>query len=149
VGSRFRAGDRVQTSLGKGVVREGGNSGRLIVEIRGRSVVLEERAVAWLDTPKHPSGKEKGVPAPESATHSARRPAADVDLHGLTVEEALARAEQALNDALLADCSELRLIHGKSSGRIRASLHNRLRAIPTVRAFCLDPRNPGVTVVSL
>ena len=145
--SRFRPGDLVQTPLGKGVVRESRNNGRLIVEIGSRSVVLEERAVAPLDAPKQPAGKKKR--APEPAPLPARRPAADVDLHGLTVEEALARAEQALNDAMLADVSELRLIHGRSGGRIRAALHRRLREIPTVRAFRLDPRNPGVTVVSL
>jgi len=72
-----------------------------------------------------------------------------VDLHGLTVEEALVRAEHALNDAMLADCAELRLIHGRSGGRIRAALHRRLSEIPSVRGFGLDPRNAGVTVVRL
>jgi DNA mismatch repair protein MutS2 len=80
---------------------------------------------------------------------SARRAPAEVDLHGLTVEEALVRAERALDDALLADCSELRLIHGKSGGRVRAALHRRLLDIGAVRAFRLDPRNAGVTIVSL
>lgn len=72
-----------------------------------------------------------------------------MDLHGLTVEEALGRAERALSEALLADLVELRLIHGRSGGRIRAALHQRLRQIPSVRAFGLDPRNEGVTIVRL
>jgi DNA mismatch repair protein MutS2 len=72
-----------------------------------------------------------------------------VDLHGLTIAEALLRAEHALNDALLADLADLRLIHGRSGGKIRAALHKRLREIPSVRAFALDPRNAGVTVVHL
>jgi DNA mismatch repair protein MutS2 len=150
VDQKFRAGDPVQTPLGKGIVREAGNSGRLTVEIRGRSVVLEERTVASLDAQRPPAGKGKKRPVQATpAPLSARRPAAEVDLHGLTVDEALARAEQALNEALLADCPELRLIHGKSGGRIRAALHRRLREIPTVRAVRLDPGNPGVTIVSL
>jgi len=139
----------VQTPLGKGVVREAGNSGRLTVEIRGRSLVLDESTVASLDTERSRAGKTRR-PAPAlPAPLPARRAAAEVDLHGLTVEEALARAERALNDALLADVPELRLIHGKSGGRIRAALHRRLREISTVRAFRLDPGNPGVTIVSL
>lgn len=73
----------------------------------------------------------------------------EVDLHGLTVVEALARAEQALNDALLADAAELRLIHGRSGGRIRAALHRRLAEIPTVRGFHVDAANAGVTIVRL
>ena len=150
VARRFRAGDPVQTPLGKGVVREAGNRGRLTVEIRGRSVVLGEDAVAPLDAQRPRSAKGKKVPeAASRAPLPTRRRATAVDLHGLTVEEALTRAEQALNEALLADIPELRLIHGKSGGRIRASLHRRLREIRTVRAFRLDPGNPGVTIVSL
>ncbi len=145
---RFTPGDLVQTPLGKGVVREVGNNGRLIVEIGIRSVGLEERTVTPLDTPQQPARRKKGAATPETAPTPSRH-SVDVDLHGLTVEEALARAEQALNDALLADCSELRVIHGKSGGRIRAALHRRLREIPTVRAFRLDPRNPGATIISL
>jgi DNA mismatch repair protein MutS2 len=147
--SRFMAGDPVQTPLGKGVVREARNSGRLVVEIRGRAVVFEETTVTLLDPRKAPSAKRQAAPTTVAADPPEGRRTADVDLHGLTVDEALGRAEQALNDALLADVSELRLIHGKSGGRIRAALHRRLRAIPSIRAFRLDPRNPGVTIVSL
>ena len=59
------------------------------------------------------------------------------------------RAESALSEALLADAEVLRLIHGRSGGRIRAALHRRLRELPGVRAFRLDPRNEGVTIVEL
>lgn len=148
VESGFKPGDRVQTPLGKGVVREARNSGRLVVEIGSRSVVLEERTVAPLGAPKRSALKETLTAAPV-VDPPIRGPATAVDLHGLTVEHALARADQALNDALLAGCPELRLIHGRSGGRIRAALHRRLREIPTVREFRLDPANPGVTIVSL
>jgi dsDNA-specific endonuclease/ATPase MutS2 len=150
VASRFRSGDFVQTPLGKGVVREARNNGRLIVEIGSRAVVIEERTVAPVAAPKPPAGKKKRV-APDSGAAPPRgdHSVAEIDLHGLTVDEALARAEQALNDALLAARTELRLIHGRSGGRIRAALHARLNNIGAVRAFRLDPRNPGVTIVSL
>jgi DNA mismatch repair protein MutS2 len=74
---------------------------------------------------------------------------AEIDLHGCTVEEALAKVEDALNEALLADVAQLRFIHGRSGGRIRAALHQRLRDIRTVRHFLIDPRNDGVTIVEL
>ena len=148
--SRFTAGDGVQTPFGKGVVREARNNGRLLIEVNRRSVVLEESTVTPLDTRRKSTGAKTSArkAAPRLPPPPARCAPGEVDLHGLVVEEALIRAEQAVNDALLADLSELRLIHGRSSGRIRASLHRRLREIPTVRAFCLDPRNAGVTIVS-
>ena len=149
VKSGLRPGALVQTPLGKGVVREVRNNGRLVVEIGNRSVLVEERTVAPLDTPHRPASKRTLSPPAPMADPPAQHPATAVDLHGLTVEDALARAEHALNAALLAGAPELRLIHGRSGGRIRAALHRRLREIPTVLAFRLDPANPGVTIVSL
>lgn len=145
--SRFLVGDAVQTPMGKGTVREARNNGRLLVEISGRSMVLDEGAVAPLEARKQ-SARRAEAPAPAPPLRE-RRSAAELDLHGLTVDEALARVEQALSDALLANRSELRLIHGQSGGRIRGALHRWLRSIPTVRSFQLDPRNAGVTIVSL
>ena len=140
----------VQTPLGRGIVRQLRGRGRVLVEVNGRAVELDERALTPVDPP---SGRirKKRVPAPEVP---AGPPAGggeafpDVDLHGLTVEEAMSRVDRVLNDALLSDAHELRLIHGRSGGRIRGALHRRLAAIPTVRAFRLDPRNAGVTIVN-
>jgi DNA mismatch repair protein MutS2 len=149
--SNFAPGESVQTPLGKGIVRETRRNGRLLVEINGRAVVLDAIVVARIDT-SNTSARKKRAPQPapaSSAEPQMPRASAEVDLHGLTVEEALARAERHLNDALLGDLSELRLIHGKGSGRIRAALHRRLGEISAVRAYRLDPRNPGVTIVNL
>ena len=146
------AGDAVQTPLGKGVVREARKNGRLVIEVKGRTVVLDERTVTPLDTASRSTRRTKtSARALVSGLPEPRMPGApaEVDLHGLTVVEALAKVERAVNDALLADRSELRLIHGRSGGRIRTSLDHWLRGIPTIRAFHLDPRNAGVTIVSL
>jgi dsDNA-specific endonuclease/ATPase MutS2 len=149
--STFSIGDSVQTPLGKGVVRDVRNRGRLLVEIDGRAAVFDASAVRLAELPKS-RGRQKDGPVRQALSSSKRSRegglAADVDLHGLTVEEALARAESAINDALLADVAELRVIHGRSGGRIRAALSRRLREIRAVRAFRIDPRNEGVTIVS-
>lgn len=151
--ARFTTGDAVQTPFGKGVVREVRNNHRLLVDVQGRALVVTEMDVSALDPPRRRARSHN--PASEHATvppalqRQASHVPAEVDLHGLTVEEALARAGQALNDALLAGLAELRLIHGRSGGRIRAALHKELREIPSVRGFRTDPRNEGVTIVSL
>jgi len=150
--STFAVGDQVQTPLGKGVVRDVRNHGRLLVEIDGRAAVFEATAVRLVELPS--SRHRKKTPPPLEPPMPSKRPRAedghvvDVDLHGLTVEEALSRAEAAINEALLADAAALRVIHGRSGGRIRAALHRRLGEMPAVRAFRLDPRNEGVTVIS-
>ena len=39
------------------------------------------------------------------------------------------------------------LIHGRSGGTLKATVHARLVRLPAVSRFRLDPRNPGVTIV--
>ena len=134
--SRFTPGDAVQTRFGKGVVREVRNGGRLMVDVQGRAMIVPESEISVLE----PLRKRARAPL---ATHDgtgrtrpkreSRATPAEIDLHGLTVEEALDRMQQALSDAMLADASELRLIHGRSGGRIRAALERRLRETPSVR----------------
>lgn len=149
--SQFTPGDTVQTRFGKGVVREIRNGDRVTVDVHGRAFVFAESelsAVADRKRSRAPLAAESG-PKRTQPTREARTALAEIDLHGLTVEEALDRVEQALSEALLADLDELRFIHGRSGGHIRAALQRRLRETPGVRKFRLDPRNEGVTIVSL
>ena len=148
----FVAGDAVQTPFGKGVVREVRNGARLLVDVGGRALVITAAEVSKVE-PRRRRGAAKrdeerdatsGSP-PERRAHVP----SEIDLHGLTVEEALARVDDALNDALLGDLAQLRFIHGRSGGRIRAALHARLRGIASVRYFRVDPANDGVTIVEL
>ena len=62
---------------------------------------------------------------------------------------ALARVDDVLNDAILDGVTELRIIHGRSGGRIRGALHKRLREIGAITSFRLDERNAGVTIVNI
>jgi dsDNA-specific endonuclease/ATPase MutS2 len=142
----FGNGDAVQTPLGKGVVREVRNGARLLIEVHGQAVVMEAATVrALFPARRHRQARqEPQAPAPDSG-----RLVIEVDLHGLTVADALTRTDDALDDALRRNADGVRLIHGRSGGRIRSAVHARLRAIPSVRAFRIDPRNEGVTVVTL
>jgi len=70
-----------------------------------------------------------------------------VDLHGLLVEEALARVVDEIDRSLLRGADRVEVVHGKGTGRIRDALHRHLASIPVVAALRLDPKNPGVTWV--
>ena len=72
-----------------------------------------------------------------------------LDLHGLTVEESTEVVAGFLNDAMLAGAAEARIIHGRSGGRLKSSLHAQLKRIASIRGYALDPRNAGVTIVRL
>jgi dsDNA-specific endonuclease/ATPase MutS2 len=146
----FIGGDRVHVpGVGTGTVREVRNGGRYLVAIKERTFVLDGSRLESVSPPHHQ----------RSGTHVPQPPAADdlqrahqkldsLDLHGKTVAEAMEVLDRFLNDALLGSLEEVRVIHGRSGGRVKAAVHQRLRQLPSVRSFRVDPRNPGVTIVT-
>lgn len=151
VAMRFAPGDQVLVALfGKGVVRETRNEGRYLVDVQGRAMVVTADQL----TPVLPRKRASRAVAPAVEAlepHIADAPAApaSIDLHGLTTAEATDALDGFLNDAILAGHTEVRVIHGRSGGRLKAAVHTRLRALPSVRAFRVDPSNPGMTLVRL
>jgi len=148
-GDDVAVGDSVQTPHGKGVVRELRNNGQLLVEVRRRSIIVSAPAWRRLDV-----ASSRVTPrthrAPDGASgRPDRRIVQALDLHGCSVAEAMARVDETLDRALRQDVGELQVIHGRSGGRLRTALHQRLAHISAVRRFRLDPGNPGVTIVTL
>ena len=76
----------------------------------------------------------------------------ELDLRGLTVDEAVARLDRYLDDCLLAGARRVRIIHGTGTGALRRAVRGRLRETGAVRTF--QPAEPheggdGATVVEL
>lgn len=145
----FAAGDPVHVrSLGTGVVREVRNAGNYLVEIKGASLVVAANQLEAIDRVKSARRKvcEPPTPIADRSTPAGAVPV--IDLHGMTTIEAEQAVEQFINDALLEGAVEVRVIHGRSGGRLKSAVHARLERLPPVRGYRLDPRNAGVTVVT-
>ena len=85
--------------------------------------------------------------APERAPGAG---ASEVNLVGLTVDEALPRVDKALDEALLADRHEVRVIHGFGAGKLRKAVGVFLEGHPHVASVRLGAEGRGgVTVVEL
>jgi len=147
----FAPGDLVHVaSLGKGTIREVRNGGSYLVEVKGRAIVTTSSQLKPQELPKKAARAKTAGPTrtpdvyvpPGSATVS-------IDLHGNTVDEAVEAVSEFLNGAFLAGSAEVRIIHGRSGGKLKAAVHSQLRGMPSIRGFALDPHNPGVTVVRL
>ncbi len=99
------------------------------------------------------SGARVRTKTPARADASLQQPSGraatpqSIDLHGKTVDEALEALELFINHALLEGSREVRVIHGRSGGRIKAAVHGYLRQLPAVEGARLDPHNQGVTIV--
>lgn len=84
----------------------------------------------------------------ERNQHPAGRGGPSLDLHGKTVAEAVDALDRFVNDALLGDYDQVRVVHGISGGKVKAAVHQRLRQLPSIRSFRVDPLNQGVTIVT-
>ena len=78
--------------------------------------------------------------------------ASEIDLIGLTVEEALEATNKYLDDALLSNLTTVTLIHGKGTGALRLAVQALLQEHPHVKNFRLGSHGEGgsgVTIVEL
>ena len=100
------------------------------------------------DTPKNTAKKYSvGVKARKSQYISP-----EVDLRGLTVEEAVEKTDKYLDDAYLAGISPVTVIHGKGTGVLRSAIQEFLRKNPHVKDFRIGQYGEGesgVTIVEL
>ena len=76
----------------------------------------------------------------------------EVDLRGMTLNEAIPVVDKAIDDALLAGISQLRLIHGKGTGALRAGLTAYLesnRFVKKLELASIETGGSGATVIDL
>ena len=66
-----------------------------------------------------------------------------IDLHGLTVEEAIARVDKFLNKAFRALLPRVWVIHGKGTGTLRSELRSYLGKHPLVARCSTADANRG------
>ena len=79
-------------------------------------------------------------------------PTNEVHLRRLTVDEALLKLDQYLNDAFMAGLYQVRVIHGKGTGTLRQVIRKQLATHPLVKSYRpgdYGEGGSGVTVVEL
>jgi DNA mismatch repair protein MutS2 len=145
----FVPGDRVHVAgFGTGVVREARNGGRFLIELKGHAMVVAATELAAAEPSRAHKAKPLPEATPDAQSSDASARSVSIDLHGKTVEEALAALDEFLNDALLAGAAAATVIHGRSGGRLKSAVHRRLKELASVHAFRIDPHNPGATIVT-
>jgi DNA mismatch repair protein MutS2 len=74
---------------------------------------------------------------------------ADLNVIGCTREEALARAEKFLDDAVMQDRRSVRLIHGHGTGQLRRAIGEFLANHPLVARYGPAPEDEGGTAITV
>jgi len=124
--------------------------GRLL-ELRGEEALVQVGPVKMTVKAKELTPL-KAQETPKAIGLKPRREVKEVDLRGLTVEEALLEVDSALEEARALGLTTLRLLHGKGTGALRQAIREALRRDKRVETFADAPPHEGghgVTVVVL
>ncbi len=73
----------------------------------------------------------------------------EIDLRGMTLEEALLDADRFLDDAYMAGLNQVSIIHGKGTGVLRAGISDMLRRHRLVKSYRLGRYGEGETGVTI
>lgn len=144
-----------------------------IVEVKGNDVVVQcgilkmtvpmKKCILTKAQPKdseaESSKKRKGF-AKNAASNYAHQmfvsksssAKQEIDVRGMTMDEAIPVVDKAIDDAMLAGIHSLRIIHGKGTGALRAGLTAYLEANRFVRHLetaALEAGGAGATVIEI
>ena len=85
-------------------------------------------------------------------TAKARSISTEIDLRGMTLDDAVEQVDKYLDDAAISGLNEVWVIHGKGTGALRSGIHQYLKSNTRVKSFRLGSYgegDTGITVVVL
>jgi DNA mismatch repair protein MutS2 len=150
--SEIRVGGRVRVrSLGViGEVLSIGGQGEIELAVGGKRMRAPRAELISLGASKpSSSGAVSLAPRPRAQDEGAT---AEINLVGLTVDEALPQVDKFLDNAAISERREVRVIHGFGQGRLRKAVAGLLEGHPHVAAFRLGEGREGgagATIVEL
>ncbi|MCM1498203.1 MAG: endonuclease MutS2 [Clostridium sp.] len=150
----FHLGDRVHiiSMNTEGTVRSLPNQkGEITVQMGILQSTVKITDVEILQEETKQSTKQKTTQYRASVNKSATiKP--EINLLGLTVDEAVMELDKYLDDACLSHLNQVRVVHGKGTGALRKGIHEYLKRQSYVKSFRLGEfgeGDAGVTIVEL
>ncbi len=135
-------------------------TGKVVSVFKGRNEIEMERngfriVVSGADVELIKSAAKmeiKQAPAEKSATEGTFNISNELNLRGMTIDEALRELERYLDYARSSEWREVRIIHGKGSGALKNTVHQYLAGVNFIESYRLGrwgEGDSGVTVVLL
>jgi len=135
----------------KGIVIEPpDNNGETIVQTGIMKITVHVSNLRIVKEPEAIKNEKSGIG--EISKAKAMNISTELDLRGLSLEEAVEKADKYIDDASIAGLRTVVLIHGKGTGILRTGIHKYLKTNPHVKSFRLGKfgeGETGVTVVEL
>jgi DNA mismatch repair protein MutS2 len=112
------------------------------VTVGGKRLRVPASELTVLGAPR--SGAGWAFKSDASAPADAAPASSEINVVGLTVDEALPRVDKLLDEAALSERREIRVVHGHGSGRLRKAVASLLNGHPHVATFhAADPSHGG------
>lgn len=130
-----------------------GKTGR-VVTVNGSKVQVQVGAmrmnleVADLELVERGRAEPQAAP-PRRGSSAGWDAALELHVRGETVDEAMVKVERFLDQALLANMPEARIVHGKGTGTLKRAVWDYLKAHPYVVSYGHPPENMGGTGVTV
>ncbi len=140
--AEVHAGDRVHVqSLGRDaeVIRALDNG---VVEVRVGNMTVETRIDDLAPAHEQISTEAQEIHR-RMQTRKSMNLEEEIDVRGMTVDEAIGELSKWLDDAMLAGAGHVRIIHGKGTGALREGVHDYLRKHRHVSDFSLAEMRAG------
>ncbi len=96
------------------------------------------------------NGRRKGSGSSNIKMSKSALVSPEINLLGMTVDEAIPLMDKYLDDAYIAHLQQVRVVHGKGTGALRAGIHKHLKRVKIVKEFHLGEfgeGDAGVTIV--
>jgi DNA mismatch repair protein MutS2 len=96
--------------------------------------------------------KQQKTSGYRASVNKSRNIKPEINLLGLTVDEAIMELDKYLDDACLSHLNQVRVVHGKGTGALRKGVHEYLKRQSYVKSFRLGEYgegDAGVTIVEL
>lgn len=152
-----KKGDRVRLLNVGGVLADvlapADKSGNVQVQAGPMKMTVKENELRLVEQPK---AAKKPAPQPRrnapTRELNLRSAASEVDVRGMSAEEALFEVDNFLSRAIMAGLPSVTVIHGKGTGVLRSAVQQHLRSnkrVKSVRSGVYGEGEQGVTIVEL
>ncbi len=151
----FKLGDAVHViSLNlDGIVRSLPNQkGEITVQMGILQSTVKISDVEIVQEEPEKSRRKQNVTVYHASVGKARTIKPEINLLGMTVDEAIMELDKYLDDACLSHLNQVRIVHGKGTGALRKGVHEYLKKQPYVKSYRLGEfgeGDAGVTIVEL
>lgn len=148
----LRIGDSVKVlSMNlKGTVHTLPNAkGDLYVQMGILRSLVNINDLVLIDEDASPVSKKYGSGSSKIKMGKSASISTEINLIGMTVDEAIPQLDKYLDDAYLAHLPSVRIVHGKGTGALRKAVHNYLKRLKYVKSFHLGEFGEGDAGVTI